>query len=129
MDVVDDDVVVVGDVVHTSGGGSSTGCRTTLVATPVCTSKMPPVVCEASKNTIGSAALPPTTDPRFCVVPVNRYCPAPTTLPELVKPTPSTNAVDDWVNVAAPLLSRSPAPRSMIPAFVTAAFEMSPELS
>ena len=75
VDVVEVDVVVVGEVVHTPGGGASTGWRTTLVATPVCTSKMPPVVCDVSKNTIGSAALSPTTDPRFWVVPVNRYCP------------------------------------------------------
>ena len=95
VDVVDVDVVVVGDVVHTSGGGASTGCRTTLVTTPVCTSKMPPVVCDVSKNTIGSAALSPTTDPRFWVVPVNRYCPGPDHAPvvgeaDALAPTRST---------------------------------------
>jgi hypothetical protein len=92
VDVVEVVVVVVvvagGETEHASGSGDVTGWRTTLVAVPVCTSKICDPVWVVSKNTIGDPAEVPVIEPCSVVVPVNRYWPVPVALPSLVKSPP-----------------------------------------
>ena len=46
---------------------------------------------------IGSAGSAPAIVPWFLVAPLNRYWPAPLTVPSLLNPLPMVSAVEPWV--------------------------------